>query len=151
MSGDTLTDISLFDLMDFHNQSNSTLTVLMKKEDLEQGKKLGKAPLSCNLTETYDICLINPNDSAIAYMTNSDELVDGEFSVKRPLLLRYSITADSRHPVLELMTNLFDTHVYVCKNVVLEVLDACSKLQGTEITNFKDDFLRFFVANQYHQ
>ena len=60
----------------------------MKHEDLEAGKKLGKAPLSCNLTDSYDICLVNPDNSELVHVTNSDELEDGEFLVKRSVLLK---------------------------------------------------------------
>jgi NDP-sugar pyrophosphorylase family protein len=88
ISCDTITDFNLYDLLDFHYQHNSTISVLMKKEDLEQGRRLGKAPLSCNLTENYDICLLNPDTAALAFITNSDELEDGEFNVKRSILLR---------------------------------------------------------------
>lgn len=60
MSCDSLTNVNFYDLLDFHYLNKSSLTVLMKKEDLESGKKLGKPPTSCNLNDSYDIYLINP-------------------------------------------------------------------------------------------
>lgn len=64
------------------------MTVVMKREDLESGKKMGKAPISCNLTENYDICLINPDNSELVFIVNSDDLEEGEFPVKRSILLQ---------------------------------------------------------------
>ncbi len=46
----------------------------MKQEDLETGKKQGKAPVSSNLNDNYDICLINPKTSELAHIVNSDDL-----------------------------------------------------------------------------
>lgn len=88
MSCDIITDINLFDLLDFHYKNNATMTLLMKREDLESGKKMGKAPISCNLTENYDICLVNPENQSLAYIVNSDDLEEGDFPVKRSILLQ---------------------------------------------------------------
>ena len=88
MSCDIITDVNLFDLLDFHYKNNATLTLLMKREDLESGKKMGKAPISCNLTENYDICLVNPENQSLAFIVNSDDLEEGEFPVKRSILLQ---------------------------------------------------------------
>ena len=60
MSGDVITDVNIYDMLDFHYKNESTLTLLLKKEDLETGKLKGKAPLSCNLNDNYDICFVNP-------------------------------------------------------------------------------------------
>ena len=89
MSCDSITDANLHDLLDFHYLKNSSLTVLMKKEDLETGKKLGKAPVSCNLNDNYDICLVNPITSELAHILNSDDVDEfGDFSVKRNVLMK---------------------------------------------------------------
>ena len=74
MSCDTISDINLHDLLDFHFLKNSSLTTFMKQEDLETGKKQGKAPVSSNLNDNYDICLINPKTSELAHIVNSDDL-----------------------------------------------------------------------------
>lgn len=63
MSSDIITDVNVYDLLDFHYRNESSLTVLLKKEDLESGKLKGKAPVSCNLNDYYDICLVNPQSN----------------------------------------------------------------------------------------
>lgn len=90
MSSDIITDANLSDLIDHHNFHNSTLTMLLRKEDLESGKKLGKAPVSCNLNDNYDIYFVNPENTSIAHVINTDEIDEsGTYEVKRSVIIKY--------------------------------------------------------------
>lgn len=72
-------------------------------------------------------------------MINYDNLNDfGEFQVKRSILMK--------HPNVEIHSNLFDGHIYICKRHVLSLLVGIS--QTEKIENFKDDFIPFLLEFQ---
>lgn len=60
MSCDIITNVNLFEFIESHQRSKASISMLLKSEDLERGKKQGNPPVSCNLSDTYDICLIDP-------------------------------------------------------------------------------------------
>jgi translation initiation factor eIF-2B subunit gamma len=56
MSCDIMVGVNLLDLLDFHYKGKAAITCLIKEEDLD--KKLGKAPVSCNLDDSFEIMFI---------------------------------------------------------------------------------------------
>lgn len=84
--------------------------MLLKEEDLD--KKLGKAPVSCCLDDAFDIIFIG-EDKRILHIENCDES-DKEIIIGRNVLL----TCEN----VSIMSNLFDTHVYVCSNEIIGLL-----------------------------
>ncbi|CAD8090557.1 unnamed protein product [Paramecium sonneborni] len=136
LSNDILIDANILDLLDFHYSQKATITCLIKEEDLD--KKQGRAPISCNLDESFDIMFIGSNNSLLHMTTkqNDDEL---NLKVSKNVLL----SCES----VQVMTNLFDTHIYVCKYDVLELFKQLSK-QGLDIQNWKEEFLPFVIKHQ---
>lgn len=61
--------------------------MVVKEENLD--KKLGKAPMSCNLDDTYDIMLIS--EGQLVHIENADD-ADGELHVDTNLMLKYKQT-----------------------------------------------------------
>lgn len=55
--------------------------MVCKEENID--KKLGKAPISCNLDDTYDIMLVA--DNKLVHIVNADENAE-EICVKKALL-----------------------------------------------------------------
>lgn len=58
--------------------------MVCKEEDLES--KLGKAPVSCNLDDTYDIMLLSNN--RLVHIVNVDENPE-EIIVKKNILMKF--------------------------------------------------------------
>lgn len=48
------------------------------------------------------------------------------------------------------MSNVFDTHIYVCKKIILNLIHEFLKLEDVSVHNFKEEFLPFLVSNQYN-
>ncbi|CAD8204723.1 unnamed protein product [Paramecium octaurelia] len=136
LSCDTMIGANILNLLDFHYSTKATITCLIKEEDLD--KKQGRAPISCNLNESFDIMFIG-SDHSLLHIINQEDDDQASLSVTRNVLL----SCES----VQIMTNLFDTHIYVCQYEVLELFLNLNK-QKLEIQNWKEEFLPYIVKHQ---
>lgn len=103
MSCDTICDVNLLDVIDYHTTNQSLITMICKQENLDN--KMGKAPISCNLDDTYDIMAI-AEGGQLVQIANSNE-VSEVLALRKHSLMKYD--------EVRIMSNLFDSHIYVCK------------------------------------
>ncbi|CAD8070872.1 unnamed protein product [Paramecium sonneborni] len=136
LSNDIMIGAKILDLLDFHYSQKATVTCLVKEEDLE--KKQGRGPISSNLDKSFDIMFIG-SDNSLLHLTNQENENQVNLKVSKNVLL----SCES----VQVMTNLFDTHIYVCQYDVLELLKQLSK-QKLEIENWKEEFLPFIIKHQ---
>ncbi|CAK79161.1 unnamed protein product (macronuclear) [Paramecium tetraurelia] len=136
LSCDSMIGANILDLLDFHYSKKATITCLIKEEDLD--KKQGRAPISCNLDESFDIMFIG-SDQSLLHITSQEDDDQVNLQVSRNVLLSCQS--------VQIMTNLFDTHVYVCQYEVLELFQKLSK-QELEIQNWRLEFLPYIIKHQ---
>ncbi|CAD8201087.1 unnamed protein product [Paramecium pentaurelia] len=136
LSCDSMIGANILNLLDFHYSTKATITCLIKEEDLD--KKQGRAPISCNLNESFDIMFVG-SDYSLLHISNSDDDDQDNLSVSRNVLL----SCES----IQIMTNLFDTHIYVCQYEVLELYQKLIK-QVIDIQNWKEEFLPYIIKHQ---
>lgn len=90
--------------------------------------------------DNHDVFLINESNSKVLYVQQYLEIKESGLKVKKSIL--------ASNPEASIRTNLFDSHIYICKRGVLSLLCGLEKKVSDEIASWKDDFIPFLVRNQ---
>ena len=132
---DILIDIHLQKFADIHRCYNSTLTVLLAPQT-----NPSSPDASGGAAKSYkagsDIVAMAEDSERVLLLQNETE-VDEKLSLTRSLLLKF--------PSLEVHTDLRDTHVYLMKRAVLDILNEpeCKK-----ISSIKEELIPLLLRRQ---
>ena len=132
---DILIDIQLQKFADIHRCYNSTLTVLLAPQP-----NPSPPDASGGAAKSYkagsDIVAMADDSERILLLQNETE-IDEKLALTRSLLLKF--------PCLEVRTDLRDTHVYLMKRSVLDILN---EPECRKISSIKDELIPLLLRRQ---
>lgn len=136
---DSVSDLSLDAIVESHMSRGSFVTMVLKEDKVDVEKNKVIQPSS--LADNHDVFLLDEiNDNAVIFVDNYQDVKESGLKVKKAVL--------SRHPKATIKTNLFDSHIYVCKRELLSLLTTLDT-DGIvkNLVSMKDDVLPFLVKN----
>eukprot|EP00742_Colponemidia_sp_Colp-10_P004043 GILJ01004313.1.p1 GENE.GILJ01004313.1~~GILJ01004313.1.p1 ORF type:complete len:431 (-),score=66.67 GILJ01004313.1:51-1343(-) len=132
ISGDLVTDVFIHHIADLHRISDSSMTVLLKKQaPLPPGtpKKKGEAHI-------FDYIGLDETRTRLLLMGASSDVEADGLSISKALLQKF--------PNLCISSHLLDAHFYIFKPWVLELLEEKQK-----ISSIKDELVPYLISKQF--
>ncbi|KAL4450465.1 hypothetical protein ABPG74_019363 [Tetrahymena malaccensis] len=138
---DSITDLSLDDVIEQHILTGAYLTAVLKEDKVDEENNKVINPSSS--ADNHDVFLIDESNNKILYVNSFYEIKENGLKIKKSIL--------ASNPEASIKTNLFDSHIYICKQQILQVLCKLEKKVSDTISSWKEDLFPFLVRNQQNQ